>query len=767
MKIVRIVGLVAMILFCSQCGMETRVDDLIEESRLTYDRTEYFFHDYMIMPDGYGMVENLAPSDRQSIRRGRYPGSKIAFQLEKVRALRLLFNARPNLKTRAVCSGLTIRLNGGKAEQIALPEQGTGLVKLDLMQSDLKPGRNEIDIRYDFSSPEQQLLASSVSGIFLPVAFSRLIVTSLENPLQLRQVRKASDLMRAIREKKDPRGFGALLPGGRSYYVQLTGNSRLQGECRFVPVSFAKRDGKGVKIRVFLQQDEDGPEEMAAELSLPDDRKFHSIHAALGERGGLTRIRLSFHREDSDKAVEGVVEFSSLGIRHKAFAPRRESDSARNAERVAGLQERLRSLNTIVLLFDSARADHFSAYGYSRPTTPAMQRFAADATVFSRFYSETLTTRCSVSTLFTGYPLPITGVYHVFSRLPRELDTLAERLNRKGIRTKAVNGMGNIASEFGFNRGFDHYHDLLKEPGFSQMSQEYLPHLLPWLEKNRDERFFLYVHFKEPHSPYVPVPEFQGLFSAPFKTGAAAENSAESQDKARLSPERVRYVEACYDETLASADSVFAEIHARLKQLDLLRNSMVMIIADHGEYLGEKNVFGHGISFHEPGIHLPFILHLPPDIAAKFPRRVDSMVKMTDIFRTLSDVYGLSRDPDQNHGRNFLYSLFDPEAEINDFVFLAKRGTPGHCVIDGRYKLIMFENGMRELYDLGRDPGETRNLYHEKWIVSRYLERRIGEWLDRQQKIRARLIPPAKDQRNNGVKVHEKTLENLKSLGYL
>ncbi|MBN1196495.1 MAG: sulfatase [Candidatus Aminicenantes bacterium] len=756
-----------MTLFCSHCGTESRVDDLIEESRLTYDRTEYFFHDYMIMPDGYGMVENLTESDGKSIRRGRFPGTKIAFQLERARTLRLLFNAKPNLKTRAVCSGLTMRLNSGKAVQIALPEQGTGLVKLDLMPGELKPGRNEIDIRYDFSSPQQQQLAKSVSGIFLPVAFSRLIITSLENPLRQREVRKAADLMRAIREKKDPRGFGALLPGGRTYYVHLTGSSRLQGECRFVPVSFAKRTGKDVKIRVFLQQHENAPEETAAELTIPADRKFHSIHAELGEREGLTRLRLSFHREDSNKAVEGVVEFSSLGIRHKVMAPQRAADSARNTERVARLQERLRSLNTIVLLFDSARADHFSAYGYSRPTTPAMERFAEGATVFSRFYSETLTTRCSVSTLFTGYPLPITGVYHVFSRLPRELDTLAERLNRKGILTKAVNGMGNIASEFGFNRGFDHYHELLKEPGFSQLSQEYLPHLLPWLEKKRDERFFLYVHFKEPHSPYVPVAEFQGLFSRPFKTGVSVENSDESQEKARLSPERVRYIEACYDETLASADSVFAEIHAKLKQLDLLRNSMVMIIADHGEYLGEKNVFGHGISFHEPGIHVPFILHLPPDIAAKFPRRVDSMVKMTDIFRTLSDIYGLSRDPDQNHGRNFLYSLFDPEAEINDFVFLAKRGTPGHCVIDGRYKLIMFENGIRELYDLDRDADEMRNLYHEKWFVSRYLERRMIAWLDHQQIIRARLIPIAKDQTGNGVKVHEKTLENLRSLGYL
>lgn len=767
MKSVRFVGLIAVILFCGQCGRQARVVDLIEESRITLDRTGYFFHDYILMPDGYGMVENLAASKGKPLRWGRYPASGIAFQLGEARPLRLLFHARPNLKAQAVCIGLTLRLNSGKAVQLKLPKHGSGLVKLDLLRSDLKPGRNEIDIQYNFSSSQMQQAEKLAESIFFPVAFSHLTVTSIKNPLQVHQVRKAHDLIRLISEKEGKWGFGALLPGRRDYYIHLTKNSRLLGECRFVPVSAAMTGETNAKISVFVQQHEAGPEELAAEWTIPNDRDFHSLQAELGEREGLTRLSMVFRREDSNEVVDGIVEFSSLGIRHFGKASRSASDSTHNADRVASLQERLRSLNVIVLLFDSARADHFSAYGYSRPTTPAMERFAENAIVFSRTYSEALTTRCSVSTLFTGYPLPITGVYDPYSSLPLELGTLAERLSRKGILTKAVNGMANIAAAFGFDRGFDHFHELYKEPVFYRKSQEYLPHILPWLEKNREKHFFLYVHFKEPHSVYRPIPEFQGLFSNAFKARVALEDFVKARDNVRLSQDQVRYVEACYDETLASADSVFAKIHAGLSRLGLLEKSIVLIIGDHGEYLGEKEVFGHGISFHEPGIHIPLILHLPRKIGADFPRRIQSMVKMTDIFRTLSDIYDLPRDPHQNHGRNFLQLLFDPEAEINDHIFIAKRGTPGHCVLDGRYKLIMFQNGIRELYDLSRDPGETRNLHREKWIQSRHLQRRIVKWLDRQQQLRERLIRSPEADAADSSGIHEKTLLNLKSLGYL
>ena len=766
LKIVKICVLFAIAVIFSQCRKQDRIVDLVHESRLVDTHTEYVFHDYITAGNQYGMDAGFSDPRAKHRRWGLSPGSMIAFDLDSVQPLQLLLNARPNRSKPVICNGLILRLNAGPEKKIPLPEKGTGLIKLDLSQGDLRPGRNVIEIHYDFPAHPGKGTESASLPFFFPVVFSRLTVTSFQYPVRIHEVRKAHALINEI-ASGDPMGFGAPLPGSRDYYVDLTEGCRLQGECRFVPISNMRSGENALIIRVSLQQDEAGPEEMVAEYTVPAEPDFQAFRVALGNREGLARLRLTFGREDSRKAVDGILEFSSLEIAHTGKRARRLPVPAGNAERVNELQDRLSRLNTIVVVFDSARADHFSSYGYFRPTTPAIQRFAADAITFTRAYSETLSTRCSISTLFTGYPLPVTAVYEAFSSLPDELETLAEKFSRKGILTQAINGMGNIAADFRFDRGFDHFHELYKEPVFHRKSQEYLPHVLPWLEKNSQEHFFLYLHFKEPHSVYRPVPEFEGLFSNEFSERIPLEEFVKARQGRNLPPAQVRYVAACYDETLASADSVFARIHEKLKELDLLKKSIVLVIADHGEYLGEKGVFGHGISFHEPGIHIPFVMHLPRSIAADFPRRVHSMVKMTDVFKTLSDIYSLPLDRYQGHGRNFLPLLFDPAAGINDHVFITKRGTPGHCVIDGRYKLITFENGARELYDLSRDPGETRNLYTDKWIRAGYLERKIITWLDRQQQLRDRLISSEQTDDPASPKIHEKTLENLKSLGYL
>ncbi len=192
-----------------------------------------------------------------------------------------------------------------------------------------------------------------------------------------------------------------------------------------------------------------------------------------------------------------------------------------------------------------------------------------------------------------------------------------------------------------------------------------------------------------------------------------------------------------------------------------------MLIADHGEYLGEKDSFGHGISFDEPGIRIPFIIRFPDAIQKGLPSQVNSVVKMTDIFATLVDIYQLENVPDLGEGKSLLPLLINPEQEINSGIILGKMGLPGYCYRTNQYKLMYWEDGQIKFYDLNKDPQEQVNLYAKENIRANYMLGELKKWINKQRNLKKILIQRKSPQGKRKSEIDEKTLDNLKALGYI
>jgi arylsulfatase A-like enzyme len=426
-----------------------------------------------------------------------------------------------------------------------------------------------------------------------------------------------------------------------------------------------------------------------------------------------------------------------------------------------------RDKNIVLVIFDAARADRFSSYGHFRPTTPRADKFAQSSTIFTRAYSEAISTRCSMGTFFTGFPLTVTSLTKVTSGIPRELTTLAQHFQSHGFKTTGYTGIGNVASVFRFDRGFDQYFELYREEDFYRKSQQYLPYVIPWLEANKDRKFFLYIHFKEPHAVYKPLPPFLGMFSGDYtETVDLTEYHEMGQD---LSTQQVEYIRACYDENLASVDSAFGEILDKLNDLALDEKTIVILTADHGDLLGENGgLFGHGDYFGEGVMHIPMIIRFPTQEGQNVPDKIDALVKLSDLFATLADGYGFDVPWDLLGGKSLLPVISGNVLEVNPFVVVEKRDRKGFCIRTKRYKLIFWNDAPAEFYDLAEDPVAEQNMFQPDDVMANFMLARLKKWLASQELIKKAVLgkdPSAKDIRYD--QIDKKTLENLKALGYI
>ena len=352
---------------------------------------------------------------------------------------------------------------------------------------------------------------------------------------------------------------------------------------------------------------------------------------------------------------------------------------------------------------------------------------------------------------------------------PYFLTTLPHLYHKKNINTTGFAGVGNVSSSFGFDRGFDQYFELYREEEFYRKSQEYLPYIFPWLEANRDNRFFLYVHFKEPHAAYSPLPPFKGMFTDAYEE--TVDLSVHLNPIAdTLTDGQIEYVRAGYDENLASVDSVVGEIIEKMQMLDLLDKSIIIVTADHGELLGEKDkIFGHGGYFGEGGMHIPLLIRFPKDDNIKFQDKIDGLVKTSDLLATLADINDFDIKNDLLSGRSLLPLIHESNIEINPYMVAEKRGTPGYCYRTKQYKLIYWmENAPIEFYDLEKDPEAMFNIYEQNQIIANYYLTKLKKWVTSQIIIKNALLTEDPAKREIDMKqIDEKTLENLKALGYI
>lgn len=355
-----------------------------------------------------------------------------------------------------------------------------------------------------------------------------------------------------------------------------------------------------------------------------------------------------------------------------------------------------RQLNLLVITLDTTRADRIGAYGYKEIETPTLDRLAREGVLFEQAMCAAPLTLPAHSSIFTSRFPPEHGVRDNggFFLSPRQT-TLATLLKRAGMQTGAVVGAYVLDGKWGLNQGFDTYvddFDLSKLSGFAlgdvqRPGNEVVDRALPWLEKVKGQRFFAWLHFYDPHTPYA-APE-------PFAS---------------------RYPNHPYNAEIAFVDSQIARVIEFLERNQLLDKTIVAVMGDHGEGLNQHNEGTHGFFIYESTTRVPFIIRAPFDRTRG--RRVADPVRSVDLFPTVLDMMGMPA-PKGIAGAS-LVPLMTGARKTLDLEGYAEALYPLHhygwselrAWRAGRYKVI--DAPRPELYDLDRDPEETTNLYAER-----------------------------------------------------
>ena len=369
--------------------------------------------------------------------------------------------------------------------------------------------------------------------------------------------------------------------------------------------------------------------------------------------------------------------------------------------------------NVLIVLVDALRRDHLGAYGYALPTSPNIDAFAEQSYRFTRAYSHSTWTKPSIATLFTSVYPEQHGLGRVglmdesgfkTDVLPKRLVTLAERMRKGGYVTGAFSTNVHIEKKTGFAQGFDHffYRRLVNAFELNVLFEEWIEGL------DSGTPFFAYLHYMDAHWPYDRRLESEsGRFGVTRSDPPAPEHWSQVEEWAaeHLNEGSLAAIVASYDEEIAFIDRAFGELIDWLGSRALVEETIILLVADHGEAFNEHGQLQHGFEPYEEVTAIPFLLRLPAAYEAR-PRPIGRLVGLVDVMPTVLELVDLEI-PRRAEGRSFLPLLYDqPQRERP--VFLEGGGSRG--MRGSSHLLLVHEDGRKACHDSVADPGEVDAL---------------------------------------------------------
>ena len=414
--------------------------------------------------------------------------------------------------------------------------------------------------------------------------------------------------------------------------------------------------------------------------------------------------------------------------------------------------------NVIFILVDTLRADHLSCYGYSRRTSPNLDRFAADNLLFLTNYSQAACTFPSVNSMLTSqYAFEFYGKK---MGIPNEMAYLPAILDAHGYRTIAVSASPIVRdkpSRFnpdgGFGRGFDVFVERMAWAPASRVHRAAMDSLR-WVHKP----FFAYLHYMDPHGPYQPPHDYKRQFAKDYdgpdfivegKPNPIEAMLYDNGPRVAFTDRDIQHLVDLYDDEIAYFDAWFGRLIDQLSSRSWWDNTMVVIAADHGEEFLEHGHIKHCRCLYDTQTHTPLIIKLP-NPPAKGAR--NALTQNLDLVPTILDVVGIEFEGLGFKGQS-LRPLFQSDRAINPVAFSAQ-GTL-RSVNDLQSKLIVDLNkNQQEFYDLVTDPAELVNLVERQPEKLQNLAAILTEWLHRNQSA-------------GDLEKSQASQELLRSLGYI
>ncbi len=370
----------------------------------------------------------------------------------------------------------------------------------------------------------------------------------------------------------------------------------------------------------------------------------------------------------------------------------------------------------ILVSVDTLRADRLGAYGYPRPTSPILDRFASEGTRFATCIAASPWTLPSHISMLTGLYPTHHGALHVRQPLRTGVRLVSEELAGHGFRTAAIVASDLVLPNEGSRRGFEHYQEFpwrdlaaTSGPSILNTGAEVTAAATTWLEHlTADDSFFLFLHYYDVHSDYSPEPRFRTLLGADadLEPGSSTFLIAHRDDGALTAKERLQ-TQRLYDAEIRQLDAHLGTLFGALRELGLESRTLVVVTSDHGEEFREHGRLLHGRALYEESMHVPLIMRGPGVPRGHVVTQLTSHVDITPTILAATGT-GLA---DQLDGSSLLRSLTAFDDERPDFVVggATHRGDV-RMVRTARFKLIDRRVGNDELYDLELDPGERTNI---------------------------------------------------------
>lgn len=398
--------------------------------------------------------------------------------------------------------------------------------------------------------------------------------------------------------------------------------------------------------------------------------------------------------------------------------------------------------SVVLVTLDTTRADRIGAFGGTRVRTPRLDRSAREGVAIDDAISQVPLTLPAHASLMTGrYPASHGVRHNGIYRLPAGETTLAERLTAAGFETAAFVGAFVLNRGFGMEQGFATYDDIPvnrfqggQDQTFEaqRSADEVNARVFDWLSRKKPGKFFLWVHYYDPHDPYSP----------PEKPGRALEGEG-------------------YDREISYVDACFGDLVDRLSEGGWLDRSVLVVAGDHGESLGEHGERTHGLFLYDAALRVPLFMRSPGLVPAG--KRVAGPVELVDVAPTVLDLLGLP-PLEGAQGRSLRARIEGHDASapaVAHAETLMPRLEFGwselRMIQDQRFKYV--EAPTPELFDLEADPGETRNLASRDSGRREEMEGRLSAW------VGSTTSGGSSGEARRAVSSEEE--ERLRSLGYL
>lgn len=419
--------------------------------------------------------------------------------------------------------------------------------------------------------------------------------------------------------------------------------------------------------------------------------------------------------------------------------------------------------NVVLIVIDTLRNDRMSYNGYQRNLTPNLAKLAKDSIVYKNAISQASWTIPAIAAIMSSqYP----SIMGYTSGEPYVLDpkilTLAEIFHESNYKTKAIVSHIYASSRLGFDQGFDSFDEdnLTLATGDKDITSPSVSgKAIEYLEGHKDETFFLFLHYFDPHynftlhKDYNYDPNYKGH----VKSGMGIADLIEMAPK--LNSRDLSYLNALYDSEIAFTDEHIGKVINKLKELNLYDDTLIVFTADHGEEFTERgdHWIGHSKTLYQELIHVPLTIKVPGN---KHKTQINEFVATIDIMPTMIDYLSLNKPEDYKLEGEILDLRNGGRAKSNRVIFSEthRKARLQSIIYKGRKLILNLVNGKKQLFNVQNDPLELSNLALQGMDFS-VLGKLLAEFNKHiLSKHRYKGLPP---------KFSREQIQALKSLGYM